>query len=256
MDTTGRSRPHTGKRPGSDPLPLRLEQFIICLQNHDQIGNRALGDRLNGSIDAASYRAASALLLCAPETPLLFMGQEWAASTPFQYFTDHASPIGSQITEGRRAEFAGFSAFQIPKRAAAFPTRRTADVRREPAAVERGDQRRSPAGDAAVPRAARVPPHQPGDVVARAGCVHRRRARRRHDCGLAASVGCARGRARCAAVEECRNGPSARSVADRADDRGPGLRGRSPAAGHHAEPGELAIAFARAGAVLLRASKP
>jgi maltooligosyltrehalose trehalohydrolase len=111
----GQVAPHTGRRRGSDPVPLRLEQFIICLQNHDQIGNRALGDRLNAGIDAASYRAASALLLCAPETPLLFMGQEWAASTPFQYFTDHAATIGGQITEGRRAEFAGFSAFRDPE---------------------------------------------------------------------------------------------------------------------------------------------
>jgi maltooligosyltrehalose trehalohydrolase len=104
----------TGKCRGSDPRPLDLEQFVICLQNHDQIGNRALGDRLHESVDAASCRAASALLLCAPETPLLFMGQEWAASTPFCFFTDHTEAIGRQITSGRREEFAGFSAFRDP----------------------------------------------------------------------------------------------------------------------------------------------
>src|SRR5262249_20770800 len=111
---SGQFAQHTGACRGSDPTPLGLEQFIVCLQNHDQIGNRALGDRLHARIDAASYRAASALLLCAAETPLLFMGQEWAASTPFRFFTDHTEEIGRQITNGRREEFAGFSAFRDP----------------------------------------------------------------------------------------------------------------------------------------------
>jgi maltooligosyltrehalose trehalohydrolase len=110
----GQVAPHTGTCRGSDPAPLDLEQFIICLQNHDQVGNRAHGDRLNHAIDAASYRAATALLLCAPETPLLFMGQEWSASTPFCFFTDHTEDIGRQITNGRREEFAGFTAFRDP----------------------------------------------------------------------------------------------------------------------------------------------
>ena len=67
----------------SDPAGIDYPQFVYCLQNHDQIGNRALGDRLHHGMDAAAYRAASALLLLLPQTPLLFMGQEWAASTPF-----------------------------------------------------------------------------------------------------------------------------------------------------------------------------
>jgi maltooligosyltrehalose trehalohydrolase len=57
------------------------------------------------------YRAASALLVCAPETPLLFMGQEWAASAPFCYFTDHPEPLGALVTAGRRREFKAFQAF-------------------------------------------------------------------------------------------------------------------------------------------------
>jgi maltooligosyltrehalose trehalohydrolase len=96
---------------GTGTAGLRPEQFIICLQNHDQVGNRAFGERLHHEIDAAAYRAASALLLCTPHTPLLFMGQEWGASTPFCYFTDHTPELGRTVTEGRRAEFSEFRAF-------------------------------------------------------------------------------------------------------------------------------------------------
>jgi maltooligosyltrehalose trehalohydrolase len=99
---------------GTDPSAIALEQCVICLQNHDQIGNRAFGDRLHHQIDPAAYRAASALLLCCPETPMLFMGQEWAASTPFLFFTDHKPELGRLVTQGRRREFKQFSAFTDP----------------------------------------------------------------------------------------------------------------------------------------------
>src|SRR5262249_39192493 len=65
------------------------ERFVICIQNHDQIGNRAFGERLHHQVDLGSYAVASTVLLLAPETPLLFMGQEFAATSPFLYFTDH-----------------------------------------------------------------------------------------------------------------------------------------------------------------------
>jgi maltooligosyltrehalose trehalohydrolase len=104
-----------GKPRGTDPSPLPISAFVVCLQNHDQIGNRALGERLNHLIDLPSYCAASVLLLLAPEIPLLFMGQEWASSSPFQYFTDHNPELGRMVTEGRRREFARFSAFNDPK---------------------------------------------------------------------------------------------------------------------------------------------
>ncbi|HZT75816.1 MAG TPA: malto-oligosyltrehalose trehalohydrolase [Vicinamibacterales bacterium] len=110
----GQVAAHTGRPRGTDPMPLRLEQFVVCIQNHDQVGNRAMGDRLTAAIPAAAYRAVSALLLCAPETPLLFMGQEWGASTPFLFFTDHEPALGRAVTEGRRAEFADFAAFRDP----------------------------------------------------------------------------------------------------------------------------------------------
>jgi maltooligosyltrehalose trehalohydrolase len=99
---------------GTDPAGLGPRQFVYCLQNHDQVGNRALGERLHHQIEGAAYRAASVLLLCAPATPLLFMGQEWAASAPFLFFTDHHEPLGSQVTVGRRHEFRHFSSFTDP----------------------------------------------------------------------------------------------------------------------------------------------
>ncbi len=99
---------------GTDPAGIALSKFIFFLQNHDQIGNRAFGDRLHQQIDPAAWRAASVLLLVLPETPLLFMGQEWAASSPFLFFTDHHAELGRQVTEGRRREFARFASFSDP----------------------------------------------------------------------------------------------------------------------------------------------
>ncbi len=99
---------------GTDPAGIPPDRFVVCIQNHDQIGNRAFGERLNMQIDQAAYRAASALLLLAPQTPLLFMGQEWAASSPFLYFTDHSPELGALVTEGRRKEFRHFPAFTDP----------------------------------------------------------------------------------------------------------------------------------------------
>jgi len=110
----GESYPPTGAPRGTSAEGLSPEHFVYCIQNHDQVGNRALGERLSHEVSLAAYRAASALLLLSPYTPLLFMGQEWAASTPFLYFTDHTAELGRQVTEGRRAEFGGFAAFADP----------------------------------------------------------------------------------------------------------------------------------------------
>jgi maltooligosyltrehalose trehalohydrolase len=86
-------------------------QFLYVLQNHDQVGNRAFGERLHHQIGLERFAAASALLLFLPYTPMLFMGQEFGASTPFQFFTDHNQELGRHVTEGRRREFQAFSAF-------------------------------------------------------------------------------------------------------------------------------------------------
>ncbi len=85
--------------------------FVFCLQNHDQVGNRATGDRLHTQMSRERYHVASTLFLLAPETPLIWMGQEFRASAPFQYFTDHEGELGRLVTEGRRKEFAHFSSF-------------------------------------------------------------------------------------------------------------------------------------------------
>ena len=109
-------------RPAGD---LPGDRFIACIQNHDQVGNRARGDRLGHLASEGRARIGAALLLTAPYVPLLFAGEEWNASTPFQYFTDHADPeLGRAVSEGRRAEFAAFgwdpSRIPDPQDAATF----------------------------------------------------------------------------------------------------------------------------------------
>jgi maltooligosyltrehalose trehalohydrolase len=96
-------------------------RFIHCISNHDQAGNRAFGERLNACVSAEAYRSASALLCLSPFTPLLFMGQEWAASTPFLYFTHHNEDLGPLVTEGRRREFAAFPGFRDDAALSAIP---------------------------------------------------------------------------------------------------------------------------------------
>jgi maltooligosyltrehalose trehalohydrolase len=117
----GEERRRKGPAESAECAPLAPEQFIFCISNHDQIGNQAFGQRLNTSITPAAYRAASALLCLVPYTPLLFMGQEWGATTPFQYFTDHQPELGGRVTEGRREEFSGFSLFRDPAARAKIP---------------------------------------------------------------------------------------------------------------------------------------
>jgi maltooligosyltrehalose trehalohydrolase len=96
---------------GTDPSRVPMSASVVCLQNHDQVGNRAVGDRLHHTVDLAAWRAASVVLLTSPMTPLLFMGQEWAATSPFLYFTDLEPELGRAVTEGRRREFKDFPSF-------------------------------------------------------------------------------------------------------------------------------------------------
>jgi len=108
----GQIAEHYGGRRGTDPGPVERDQCVFFIQNHDQVGNRPAGDRLTESVDLPTYRAVSALVCLVPEIPLLFMGQEWAARTPFQFFTDHNDEIGPSVTEGRKKEFGDFPGFQ------------------------------------------------------------------------------------------------------------------------------------------------
>lgn len=117
----GQVAPDTGKPRGTPVTDEPARSFVFCLQNHDQVGNRPMGDRLNHIINADRYATASALLLFAPETPLLFMGQEFAASTPFLYFTDHNPELGKLVTEGRRHEFSAFPEFHDDRLAHTIP---------------------------------------------------------------------------------------------------------------------------------------
>ncbi len=117
----GQQAPFFGQPRGTEPTSISPFRFVFFLQNHDQVGNRAFGDRLHHQVDSAVYRAAATLLLLLPQTPLLFMGQEWAASTPFRYFTDHNPELGRLIQEGRRIEFSGFAEFTDPKNRERIP---------------------------------------------------------------------------------------------------------------------------------------
>ena len=93
----------------------------MCLQNHDQIGNRAMGERLTMLADPDKLRAATALLLLSPFIPMLFMGEENGATSPFLFFTSHNDELAGLIREGRRAEFKHFAAFHDPARRDAIP---------------------------------------------------------------------------------------------------------------------------------------
>ena len=125
---SGQHSRHTGAKRGTPAMHVPMRKFVVCLQNHDQVGNRATGDRLHHRIDASAWRAASTLLLTAPMTPLLFMGQEWAASSPFQYFTDLEPELGVLVTEGRRREFKDFPEFADPSAREAIPDPQAVDT--------------------------------------------------------------------------------------------------------------------------------
>jgi maltooligosyltrehalose trehalohydrolase len=100
---------HRRRVHGRSPDGLPGNRFVVSTQNHDQIGNRAIGERTSALISYGRLRVAAALLLTSPFVPLLFQGEEWAATTGFQYFTDHPDPeLGRAVSEGRRSEFSSF----------------------------------------------------------------------------------------------------------------------------------------------------
>lgn len=110
----GQPSPYRGGEPRGEPsADLPPTAFVLFLQNHDQTGNRAFGERLTSLVDEpARLRAAVALQLLAPQIPLIFMGEEHGSRTPFLYFTSHADPALAQaVRDGRRREFARFAQF-------------------------------------------------------------------------------------------------------------------------------------------------
>jgi maltooligosyltrehalose trehalohydrolase len=105
----GTYSPYRRRVFGRSPAGLSGSKFVVCTQNHDQVGNRAVGERSGALMSDGRLRVAAALLLTSPFVPLLFQGEEWGASTPFQYFTSHEDPeLGRVVSRGRREEFAAF----------------------------------------------------------------------------------------------------------------------------------------------------
>jgi maltooligosyltrehalose trehalohydrolase len=98
-----------GRPRGSECESLPTDAFVYCIENHDQVGNRPRGERLEQLVSPAQFRAASMLLCLSPYPVLLFMGQEWAATTPFLFFTDHGGELGAAVSAGRKREFSGFA---------------------------------------------------------------------------------------------------------------------------------------------------
>jgi maltooligosyltrehalose trehalohydrolase len=111
---------HSAKR-GEPSRDLPPTCFVSFLQNHDQIGNRALGQRITQLADAKKVKLAMAILLLAPSPPLLFMGEEFAAASSFLFFCDFGPELAAKVTEGRRAEFAKFEQFNSPEAQAQIP---------------------------------------------------------------------------------------------------------------------------------------
>ena len=105
---------HRGNRRGETSGDLAPLSFVALLQNHDQIGNRAFGERITALASPEAVRAAASIYLLAPSIPMLFMGEEWGASTPFTFFCDFEGDLAGLVTDGRRAEFAKFPEFSDP----------------------------------------------------------------------------------------------------------------------------------------------
>ncbi|MEW5756981.1 MAG: malto-oligosyltrehalose trehalohydrolase [Pseudomonadota bacterium] len=110
-----------GERRGESSAHLPPTAFVSFLQNHDQVGNRAFGERLAVLVVPQALHAATALVLLAPSPPLLFMGEEWGAREPFLFFCDFGADLARGVTEGRRRDFARFERFRDPVAHAAIP---------------------------------------------------------------------------------------------------------------------------------------
>ena len=111
-----------GELRGEPSAHLPPTSFLMFLQNHDQIGNRAFGDRLTTLAKPEALRAANALMLLSPHIPMLFMGEEIGTTQPFLYFTDHTdAKLAEAVREGRRQEFAKFPSFADPEKRAHIP---------------------------------------------------------------------------------------------------------------------------------------
>ena len=118
----GEQSRHEGHARGEPSGHLPPTAFVIFQQNHDQIGNRALGERLSHIVkNEDALRAMTAVVLLAPSVPMLFMGEEWAAAEPFPYFCDFQPELAQAVREGRKREFAKFARFTDPEQRQRIP---------------------------------------------------------------------------------------------------------------------------------------
>jgi malto-oligosyltrehalose trehalohydrolase len=133
-----------GKRRGTPSAALPPTAFVLFLQNHDQVGNRAFGERLTTLARAQALEAAIALQLLCPQIPLVFMGEEQASQSPFLFFTDHNPDLAKAVREGRRREFARFAQFSDPQKLKRIPDPNAPDTfeRSRPAPHPAGAEKR------------------------------------------------------------------------------------------------------------------
>jgi len=112
---SGRHSPYRRRRHGSASISLPASQFVVCSQNHDQVGNRMLGERMGQLTGFEQLKLAAGAVLLSPFLPLLFMGEEYGETAPFLYFIDHHDPeLVERVREGRRGEFAAFNWRETP----------------------------------------------------------------------------------------------------------------------------------------------
>jgi maltooligosyltrehalose trehalohydrolase len=119
---------HRGNRRGELSGDLPSTSFVSFLQNHDQIGNRAFGERITDLAPPEAVKAAAAIYLLAPQVPMLFMGEEWGAKSPFTFFCDFENDLAPLVTGGRRKEFAKFPEFSDPETRERIPDPNAAET--------------------------------------------------------------------------------------------------------------------------------
>jgi maltooligosyltrehalose trehalohydrolase len=106
---SGEFSEYRGRRHGTSSREIPAERFVVFTQNHDQVGNRMLGERLNQLLVREELKLSAAAFILSPFVPMLFMGQEYAESAPFLYFVSHSDPeLIEAVRQGRRKEFAAF----------------------------------------------------------------------------------------------------------------------------------------------------
>jgi maltooligosyltrehalose trehalohydrolase len=156
-----------GAPRGTPSAHLPPTAFVICLQNHDQIGNRAMGERLTVLANSQALRAATVLLLLSPQIPMLFMGEEYWSKKQFLFFTDHHDELADAVRNGRRKEFAHFAAFSDAETRSKIPDPNALETFEAsiPAWPESGDEFHRQLLDL---RHKKIIPHLPGTLSLKA----------------------------------------------------------------------------------------